>query len=228
MEFEIERRPYDRELFTKDTLELNPNTITCLVGCNGSGKTTLVFEIKHRLDKLEAVDVCVGYPHKGIHNDELDFAKKEYFYADFSKKTDDSKDGFDWMMLKANVAYSSTGEGISYRLGRTLERLGRAVHDPELKGKSLFVFFDDCDAGTSLDKIVEIKDVFNLIAEDCQKQGINYYIVITANSFEMCRDIDCISVHDFKHLKFTDYEEYKNFVLESAVNKEHSYKEAEQ
>lgn len=226
MEFKIEKNPYgDRQLFVNDTITLEPNTISCIVGCNGSGKTTLIYWIKENLDKLEAVDVGVGYPHRGMKNSDLDFTKKENYYLDFSKRTDDSKDGFDWMMLKANVAYSSTGEGITYRLGRSLERLGKAVADPELKGKNLFIFFDDCDAGTSLDKIVEIKSVVDLIANDCAQRGINYYIILTANSFEMCRDLDCISVHDFKHIKFTDYEDYKRFVLESAVNKEHSFKE---
>ena len=226
MDFKVDKKPYDdRELFVKDTIELNPNQITCLVGCNGSGKTTLIDYLKRNLNKLEAIDVCAGYPRKGFKGDELDFTKKEYYYADFSKKTDDAKDGTDWLMGKFTVAFSSTGEGIVYRLGKILETLGRVIADPELKGKNLFIFFDDCDAGTSLDKIVEIKDVMNLIAGDCKRRGINYFIVLTANSFEMCRDVDCISVHNFEHLKFTDYDEYKKFVLESSKIKEKSYEE---
>jgi len=222
-QFKIPKYPYeeDRAMFTKTELELEPNKVTCLVGCNGTGKTTVLYFIRRALEKLEAVDVACGYPHKGLKvSDELDFTKKEDFYADFSKNTDDAKSDFDWFMSKAAVAYSSTGEGITYRLGKLLETLGGAVADPDMKGKNLFIFFDDCDAGTSLDLIMDIKDVISLICEDCQKRGINFYFVITANSYEMCKDYDCIDVTTFEHVTFKDYDDYKKFVLKTRKYKD--------
>lgn len=229
MEFKIDKNPYDRQLFTNDTLVLEPNSISCLVGCNGTGKTTVVSYVEKRLHKLHAEEIK-STPYSGL---EKALAKslganepqndKNLYYVDFSKHTETAGSETDSFILRATVSYSSTGEGVSYRLGQMLKLLGGSINKIKNQNASIFIFFDDCDAGTSLDKIIEIKQVFSLITDHCKEMNVTYYILATANSFEMCRDLDCISVHDFKHIKFTDYEDYKRFVLESAVNKERSF-----
>lgn len=233
MKIKVDKNPYDRELFTNDTLVLEPNTISCLVGCNGTGKTTVVEYIKKHLEKLHAEEFeetpysGLGKAMEAALGRERPKNKDNLYFVDFSKHTKIAADETASFLLDAAVSFSSTGEGISYRLGQMLKILGKSINKIKNQNASVFIFFDDCDAGTSLDKIIEIKDVFNLIVDHCKAMNVTYYILLTANSFEMCRDLDCISVHDFKHLKFTDYEEYKRFVLESAANKEHSFKEME-
>lgn len=234
MEFKVDKNPFDRELFTNDTLVLEPNSISCLVGCNGTGKTTAIFYVKQQLEKQFHAEEIEETPHSGLSKalDKLVGIEKpsnsnNLYFVDFNKRTKTAKNVMDETILDATVSFSSTGEGISYRLGKMLYMLGGSINKIANKNASIFIFFDDCDAGTSLDKIVEIKDVFNLIADHCKEKKVTYYIVVTANSYEMCRGIDCISVHNFKHITFTDYEDYKRFVLESAVNKEHSFKETE-
>lgn len=233
MKIKVDKNPYDRELFTNDTLVLEPNTISCLVGCNGTGKTTVIEYVKKYLEKLHAEEFEEN-PYSGLGkameaalDRERPKNKDNLYFVDFSKHTKTAGNGTASFLLDATVSFSSTGEGISYRLGQTLKMLGGSIKKIKNQNASIFIFFDDCDAGTSLDKIVEIKDVFDLIVDYCKSMNVTYYIVVTANSYEMCRDLDCISVHDFSHIKFTDYEKYKKFVLESAANKEHSFKEME-
>ena len=231
MEFKIDKNPYDRQLFTNDTLVLEPNSISCLVGCNGTGKTTAIEYIRNRLRKLHAEEFeetpysGLGKVLQSINNKDEPKNNNNLYFADFNKHTKTAKDEMASFLMHAAVSFSSTGEGISHRLGKMLYMLGSSINKIKNQNASIFIFFDDCDAGTSLDKIIEIKDVFNLIVDHCKATNVTYYIVLTANSYEMCRDLDCISVHDFKHIRFTDYEDYKRFVLESAANKEHSYKE---
>lgn len=229
MKFRISKNPYDeRVMFKRVILELNPNTISCFVGANGTGKTTAIRFIKNHLHKI-------GHDIENDHNQFYKIFnqdKKEYdiAYLLFDKNSDITEDlnGMEAVLNRATVAFSSTGEGIIHRLNRSVSALGGWVKNNENKNKTLFVFFDDCDAGTSIDVIIELKDLFKLIAESCEKKGITYYIVITANSFEMCRDIDCISVHDFTHKTFTEYEDFKKFVMNSKKLKEKSIKESEE
>ena len=211
MKFKIEKNPYDkRQLFPKSTIELNPNQISCFVGCNGTGKSTIIWLIQDRLrHQYKAKEIATEAFHHKLKNTD-----SEYCYLNFDKRSEESLDE-EYFMFKAHIAYQSTGEGIIYRFGKKLALLGDFIRKPENAGKKLFIFFDDCDAGTSIDAIQDIKDVFNLITEDCAKHNITYYFIITANAFEMCRDLDCISIHNFKHMRFDNYEDFKKFVLSS-------------
>lgn len=222
--FKIYKNPYDEKnpLFIKEEISLEPNTITCLVGCNGTGKSTLIWNIQEDLKKSgakeerEDIHERLAKAFETASGSKTKSKEIEDFYIDFNKKTEFTNDEMETFKLRAELAYSSTGEGIVSRLGKVLKHLGSFIHNPENKGKNLFIFFDDCDAGTSIDVILQIKSVFNLIANDCAEKGINYYIILTANSFEMCRDIDCVSVHTFEHIKFAEYNEFRKFVIESS------------
>lgn len=222
-QFKIPQYPYeeDRKMFSKTELELEPNTVTCLVGCNGTGKTTALHFIKRALEKSGAVDRVEGKnPYaKAVHamfgDEEFDFTVKEDHIVDFSKRSEFATNDLDFMMGRAAVAFSSTGEGVISRFGKILQVLGSVISEDEMENKNLFIFFDDCDAGTSLDVICEIKDVVNLICNDCKSRKINYYFILTANSYEMCKDYDCVDITNFKHVKFKDYEDYKKFVLKT-------------
>lgn len=218
----------NRKLFPEKPLELEPNTVYCLVGCNGSGKSTLVDYIIQNLRKIGAEKAYEGNPFKKVFSDrDLDYTKCNDYYISFDKESDDGIHQ-DYFMAKAMTCWCSTGESIVTRFGGTLRVLGDFVRKPENKGKNLFIFFDDCDAGTSLDIINEILDVVNMIKEDCVANNITYYFILTANSYEIARNCKCIDVNTFKTVSFKDYEDYKKFVLKSRARKDKSLKEKEE
>lgn len=218
-EFRIPSYYYDedRKLFENEKLVLEDNSITCLIGCNGTGKTTIVKTIEKTLFRRNAFEIRGKYmDFRGCFQDK---SYNNEIYISFNKFFEQPNSEEECIFSKLQLNFVSTGEGIISRYGNALQLLGKEVVKPENKGKQIYIFFDDCDAGTSIDVILEIKDVLNLIKESCEQNGLTYYIILTANSYELCRDLDCISVHNFEHKKFNSYEEYKQFVLESRAIK---------
>ena len=66
----------------------------------------------------------------------------------------------------------------------------------------------------SVDNIVDIKEqLFKTILK--YNYGNEIYIIISANEYEMARDEQCFDVYNGKYVKFTDYEEYRDFILQS-------------
>lgn len=220
--FKVSKNPYDdgtRKLFSKTSFELQDNSITCFVGCNGTGKTTLLKSMQEQLRKGKATDLLAKLnPFHAIFGEKSQASQD--MYISFSKESELTVSEEDHFFSSFSKVCMSTGEWISDRFGRALALLGDAIRSPENKGKSVFIFFDDCDAGTSIDMIGDIKSVFDLIIEDCKKNDITYYICLTANSYEMCRDCKCIDVSTFDEYRFGNYEEYKEFVLKSKRFKE--------
>lgn len=218
MKFSIEKNPYgDAVLFTKKQIEFNPNTISCLVGCNGTGKTTLIDDITYQLKTLHATKIRQDFyetAFRGAFLKDEEQNEEKIFYINFDKRSDTTYKEMDYFLNAGNLAFESTGEGIISRFGRHLQVIGNTIRQlPE--NSTFFIFLDDCDAGTSIDMIQDIKDIFSFITRDCIARNITYYIILTANSFEMCKDLDCISVHDFKHRQFKTYDSFKKFVLKS-------------
>lgn len=225
MIFKIPKNPYDeRKLFTKSTVELTEGNTYCLVGCNGSGKTTVMFFIERDLIKNGAFEIKGGYCDlRGLSKD------KKYnnnLVFSFDKHSNEVNSYEEHIQSIMGVNFASTGEGIQHRLGNGLVLLGKEIRKKENKGKSLWVFFDDCDAGTSIDVIGDIKEVLKLIRDDCNKNNITCTIILSANSYEMCRDnCICIDTYNFATKTFKNYETYKKFVLKSKERKDKSYEE---
>ena len=86
---------------------------------------------------------------------------------------------------------------------------------------------DAIDSGMSVDNIVEIVSVFNMILEDAKSMGKEVYIIISANEFELCRNSPCFDVHAGKYRTFTDYEDYRKFILKSREKKNARYEKKE-
>ena len=205
MLIKINKNPYDYNIFKKNTLELKENSINCLVGCNGSGKTTLIKEIISYI-KPKAKEIKGDFYDNAFSKIFLNEnnTKPELYYLDFDKNSNVALEEMDYFFNAANLAYSSTGEGIMERFGKNLQLLGSTIR--HLQDTKLMIFFDDCDAGTSVDMINDIKEVFKYIIDDCKKRNIIYYILLTSNSYEMVRDINCIDVYNFNELHFKNYE----------------------
>ena len=205
----------------KDPYYEGENTVTCLVGCNGSGKSTVVDQIIHstKAQQVETDTVYVDLRDalRSISGGKEE--KAECYYFLFNKKTETASKFEDHIFNKIGETSVSTGEHIVNRYSNSLPILGSWIRSHN--NEKLIIIFDDCDAGTSIDMIDEIKGVFQLIINDCIKYDIEYYIILTANSFELAKDFDCLSVIDFKHRHFKTYQSFKTFVLKTreAVDK---------
>lgn len=225
----LDKEPFGdgRILFDEEELEIEENIVTCIVGCNGSGKTTLINYIENSFGGKASNLVFMATNEIGrifgvsSEDDEL----QPIVFARFDKNVDPKSLKDEWM-YGARKMMSSTGEYISDRLGRVLGIVGSATRIKGIENKELYLFFDDCDAGTSIDMIGEIKNVFGVISNDLKNKGIKHYIILSANSFEMAKGLDCVDATTLKHMSFDDYEAFKAFVIESRKEKDERIKKA--
>ena len=199
MQFTVTRDCYEEGdyLFSKDSFEIFPNKITVLVGCNGSGKSTLLQMIKRQCEKSNIT--CQSFDNisdGGTHSRSADA-----FHEDFASL--------------ASKMCSSEGEELSINIGQFLGRVGRTVRTLQT-GDKLFVLLDASDSGASIDRIQELKNVFNeLVISDANKSGVELYVVISANDYEMCIDEDCVLVTSLEHVTYKTYAAYKKDVLKT-------------
>lgn len=217
--FKLPVNPYDeRNLFPDKELELNKNTVSCFVGCNGSGKSTAIYFIKEALKRTRQAEKLEVSPCGNLSKALFGLPDEEqketlYYFLDFDKKYEHARTEADFFMNTGFNSFLSNGEGISRKMGQAFELIGSTIK--KISGKTIYIFFDDCDAGTSIDIIDEFKDVIGLIQKHCEKYKVDFYIIITSNSYEMCKDYDCIDIRTFERKKFKTYDSFREFVLES-------------
>lgn len=196
--FKVTRDPYDdNKIFDRASVSFESG-VTVLVGCNGAGKTTMLRMIEDQLKKREETYLYFDNLREGNSS-----AMQRYgFYGDMDKL--------------ATMFCSSEGERIMIVLGEKAGQIGRlAVRN---RDKDIFILFDAVDSGFSIDNICELKEfLFDTVLEDHPK---DVYIICTANSYEMARGQDCIDVNSCKHVRFSDYEEYRTFILKSRERKD--------
>ena len=82
------------------------------------------------------------------------------------------------------------------------------------------LLFDAVDSGLSVDSIVEIKAVFDTVLKEAAELGVELYLIISANEYELARGTRCFNVNDGKYIEFADYEDYRAFVINSRKKKE--------
>ena len=181
--------------------------VTCLVGCNGYGKSTTSKEIRDWL------------------------TKNSYKYVDF----DNTVHGGSFMKAKcvqsgdfktlATFMESSEGESLIVSFGVYVEKISAALTKRIKDQKPLFVFLDAIDSGISIDNARNIRSFLFRVIEDANKNDISAFIIITANTFEMCRSdtlepdqaakFRCLDPYDFTHKSFGDYTEYEKYIIET-------------
>ena len=128
-------------------LNLKPG-YTPLVGPNGAGKTTLLRQLR---------EYANGH---GI---------MVFDYSNLVHGGGSAMDKYLWsgnMELLAISATSSEGERIAMNFGQAVSRLGAAVREAKQQKKELFILLDALDSGSSIDRIREIRSLFDLVAKD--------------------------------------------------------------
>lgn len=204
--FKIPKIPYEKEqMFQKTQVTFNPG-ISVLIGCNGSGKSTLLSLIKNQLNNKEIPYLSYDNLSQGGFNAK----EKALGYCNFEL---------------ANVLMSSSeGEQIFINFGQMVTSLRQFVTENK-DAKEIWILFDAIDSGLSIDNIVEIKAFINnkLIKEN---QHMDVYVLISANSYEMCRNSQCFDVRNCKYRLIRTYHEFSKFILKSRELKDIRIKDA--
>ena len=209
--FKIPTNPYERgdsgKIYMKSDVVIKSG-ITVLVGCNGSGKTTFLNLIEDTLKQDS--DVAV------LHYDNL---------REGGDRAKESAGWHDNLSLLATLIQSSEGEQIVTNLGNTARKIGAFVRKYANNRKEIWVLLDALDSGLSVDNIDSVKtDLFDVIIEDFkQRESCDIYIIVSANSYEFCRNSNCFDVRTGEYIQFSDYEDYRKFIFQSAEDKDKRY-----
>lgn len=199
------RKYYDNHIFFKKSeVEFEPG-VTVLVGCNGYGKTTMLECIKAQ---------C---------------RTNDIFFIEFESVGDRQRDrsaaGFygDINFLASSFC-SSEGEKITMSLGKFARSLGSFVRNHS-NVKTLVVTMDALDSGYSIDNVVEAKELlFKTVLKDCESKGIELYIFVTANAYELASGERCFDPIKGKYIRFDSYEQYRKYVLDTRKAKDRRYR----
>lgn len=227
------RDPYGEGFSTcrKKEVEFQPG-LTVLVGCNGAGKSTMLHNIREKL-KSENIPVFFFDNEKDGGSKS---ATESIWHGDIE--------------FAATAMSSSEGENISMNLGKCAskwkkfllegdnsslhDRLAKALfakNDEENDEKEAkianerWILLDAMDSGYSIDNVIEMKDLFNLVIDDAKRMNIDLYIVISSNEYELVHESDCMDVTEGKYMTFPSYEEYKKFILHTRKKKDKQYKQ---
>lgn len=195
----IDNNYYGFKLYSKKTITLKQG-LTVLVGCNGIGKTTLIYQIK---DYLQNKDIPV------ILFDNL----KNGGSSSVSEAIYHNNIAF------ASTAFSSSeGETIILNMGNFASKIGNFVRKNKNDGKKeIYILADAIDSGLSVDNVVEIKKyLFDTIIEDCKKNDMELYLIVSSNEYELARNENCLDVYNCKYINFENYEQYREFIINTS------------
>lgn len=199
MKINLNKNYWDSEepLYKKGSMELNPG-VTVLVGRNGSGKTTFLRQLRQYLDKNNIPFLSYDNLYDGGATADSYVLEGLSYFKDTKNKAE----------VFATKKLSSEGQNIIINLSEFARAVGAFIKSNKDKEK-VFILFDAIDSGLSIDNIVEVKNFLKIVASDAP----NAYIVVTANSYEMCYQSLCYDVKNSRYIGFFDYEDYKDFIL---------------
>lgn len=198
LRIKLDRCPYDDILFKNLNREVKEG-LTVLTGCNGSGKSTFLRYVESKYEKNDAYKIF----HWNGLTDKSIIRQKSL-----------SND----IRFLATLATSSEGEEINMNLSVIAGEIGRFVKD---NNRNIILLLDGADSGLSIDNIIEVKNFLKeLLIPDVQKQGKEIYVIVSANSYEMAKGEVCTDVRTGKEMTFTDYTDYRRYILDTKKNKE--------
>lgn len=231
--FTLEKDYYDNgyDLYKKKTIEIKPG-VTVLTGCNGIGKTTLLHQLRDQLKNKNIPCILFDNLKSGGSN----AISEASFYGNFGFMANAmcSSEGENIVMNIENLAarlggFVKTGadpkERAHIKIAKSLREInGETEPEPEIPNER-WILLDAIDSGLSVDNIVDLKELLlKTILEYNFENEI--YIVISANEYEMARGEQCFDVYNGKYIKISDYEAYRNFILQSKEWKRQRYSES--
>lgn len=229
--FDIYNKNYYNEnqnLYKSNKLVLQANNVYCLVGCNGLGKSTIlhqmIYDHDNSLDNT-AFDIdSIINPFSFMRDVEKDKEKYNEFYILLNSKTKPTINNVeDTSIYNILSNFISTGENTIHNLSPSLKSIFNVVKT--LKDKEVYILLDDLDVGVSIDVLIELSQVINRLELLLKDLNINYYIVITANSYELAKRFKCIDTITMKEVSFKSYEDYLKYVCNTRKYKDTRNKE---
>lgn len=239
MQIKVWRNPYETgvNITTPRVIELQSG-LTVLVGCNGAGKSTLIHNIKD-----EAIGNKIPYCMFDNMRDGGDSPLSAIIGGCREYAGDTLETGIalwsasEGEAIKLNVSRHSSLYKEFLQSGYFKDRRHelRSIfsnnddEDPTITDKRRIFLYDATDSGLSIDSVLELKALFGLLLEDAEKQGLECYIIVAANEYEMCRDENCFDVNRGTYITFANYEEYRTHIIKSRklkekrLKKEHEY-----
>lgn len=214
------RDPYDIGVtFIKArNIELKEG-LTVLVGCNGSGKTTLLKNIEDQCKK----DKINLYSYNNLHNGGHNALSSYLFHGE--------------MNMLADTAFRSEGEAISNNLGFQATKFRKFLVEGEevdlatkvfmdeedynrekearMSSNKRVMLFDAIDSGLSIDQVREFKNLFRMMTQDAESLGLELYIIVSCNEFELARDMQCIDICSGKYIEIHTYDDFEKVVLKT-------------
>lgn len=223
------RNPYDEGFSTcrRKEVEFKPG-LTVLVGCNGSGKSTMLENIKEELHKEKIPMSFYNNEHDGGSNS----IGESVFLGDinFAATAWTSSEGENITLNLSKIAskwrnFILTGEvnDVSTKFAKSF-REACGIDDKKITSKKRFILLDAMDSGYSIDNVIEMKSLFDLVLEDSEKMGMETYIIVSSNEYELACDTDCFDVTEGKYINFSSYEDFKKFILHTRKKKDKRYK----
>ena len=181
----------------------HPNMLNIVVGCNGYGKTSFLRGLERHLKR------------------------KHIEYISWSDSHDGRTDGMNQFLWSGNMeglasmAFHSEGQAMLASFGRKcIQMIGHKVRNHEGL-KELFIIIDQIDSGLDIHMINDIKNTFKtVIIEDMKKNGIDAYIVMSANSYTLVKGEYCIDPITRKPIIFNNYDDYARYIESAYDDKE--------
>ena len=219
------RDPYDEGFSTCRPKQITIKSgLTVLVGCNGAGKTTLLHNIRDELKKDKIPVHLYDNLREGNSNSRSDAAFEG-----------------NWAFVATSMA-ASEGETIHMNIGNRASKLmefrdagricdkttrfveifgGDPYEVPQIKERWLLL--DAIDSGFSIDNVIETKSFFRMLIKDFADKGLDLYIIVSANEYELANGEECFDVMNGKYIRFSDYDDFRKFIIRSREKKDRRY-----
>lgn len=168
------------------TIEINKG-ITVLTGPNGSGKTFACSQIEEYLK-----DNDKKFYSTDVYNEGKSISQRYLEDGD----------------MKSLAKYTVASEGqrvfdtfVDNHVTNIGEYIRLLIEDNIKEG---YIIIDGIDSGVSIDLLMSIRAFFDMVLSDCEEQGIEIYIIVTSNSYELIPHYDCIWIPTMEHYKRGD------------------------
>lgn len=219
------RDPYDEGFSTCRLRQITIKSgLTVLVGCNGAGKTTLLHNIRDELRKENVPCYMYDNLHDGGSN-----SRSEAAFND------------NWAFVATSMA-SSEGENINMNIRNLASKLMEFRDNGRIRDKTTllveafsgkpyevtqtkerWLLLDAIDSGYSIDNVIEVKSFFRMLINDFADKGLDLYIIASANEYELAKGEECFDVMEGKYICFSDYDDFRKFIIRSREKKDRRY-----
>lgn len=222
----LERCPYEKGdiVFLKGSVKI-PEGLTVITGCNGSGKSTLLDIIEKR---YKGNDDWYIVSHREKEEGRGNSVSSYLYMGDYRAIASvfSASEGEAVFRNYANKVYQEVAAFRDTKIAnRNPEDIGlfRYKYIRMDKAKNLLVILDGIDSGVSLDMTIDIKNFLHTILEDLHTRipEVPVYILVSSNSWEFCEGERCLDARSLNFKKFSTYEEYRKYILDSRKKKEH-------